>query len=151
MEELRVKILMILAAIGSTEAQLLGGWDSALQTLIIFMAVDYLTGLIVAGVFKKSPKSETGAMKSKVGFMGLCKKGVILMIVLVGVRLDIMLGLGQFIRNAIVIGFCFNELVSIVENTGLMIKLPPVIVQAVDILKKKSEIKIPGGDHDVQN
>ena len=47
--------------IGGVIASLYGGWDAALQTLIIFMAIDYITGLIVAGVFHASPKTETGA------------------------------------------------------------------------------------------
>ena len=120
METIKIKTFGLFGMLGSIIAQILGGWDSALQTLLIFMAIDYITGLIVAGVFKKSNKSDSGALQSNAGWKGLCKKGVTLLIVLIGVRLDLMLGLGNFIRNAVVIGFCLNELVSIVENTGLM-------------------------------
>lgn len=148
METIKIKTFGLFGMLGSIIAQILGGWDSALQTLLIFMAIDYITGLIVAGVFKKSNKSDSGALQSNAGWKGLCKKGVTLLIVLIGVRLDLMLGLGNFIRNAVVIGFCLNELVSIVENTGLMgVPFPPIVLQAIEILKKKSnEVKIPKGD-----
>ena len=53
---------MAVGALGAAIASLYGGWDAALQTLILFMAVDYVTGLIVAGVFHASPKSRTGAL-----------------------------------------------------------------------------------------
>lgn len=64
--------------IGSTIAALFGGWDAALVTLVIFMAVDYITGLLVAGVFHRSGKSESGALESHAGWKGLLKKGVTL-------------------------------------------------------------------------
>ena len=70
----RMSVCSIMGVIGSAIAALFGGWDSALITLIIFMAVDYISGLIVAGVFKASPKSESGALESKAGFKGLCRK-----------------------------------------------------------------------------
>ena len=73
---------------GGAIASLLGGWDTALQTLIIFMAIDYITGLIVAGVFHTSPKTKTGTLESRAGWKGLCRKGVSLLVVLVACRLD---------------------------------------------------------------
>ena len=75
-------------ALGAAIASLYGGWDAALQTLILFMAVDYVTGLIVAGVFHASPKSRTGALESRAGWKGLIRKGETLLIVLVACRLD---------------------------------------------------------------
>ena len=65
--------------IGGAIAGLFGGWDTALQTLVIFMAVDYITGLIVAGVFHTSPKTKTGTLESRAGWKGLCRKGVSLL------------------------------------------------------------------------
>ena len=64
---------------GSALASLFGGWDAALKTLIIFMAIDYITGLIVAGVFKTSEKTENGALESRAGWKGLCRTGVTLL------------------------------------------------------------------------
>ncbi len=127
--------------VGSFIAKALGGWDAALVTLIIFMGVDYLTGLIVAGVFHRSKKTENGALESNVGWKGLCKKGVTLLFVLVAYRLDLALGL-DFIRTTVIIGFMANELISIIENAGLMgIPIPGVLGKAIDILTQKAEVE----------
>lgn len=56
--------------IGGVIASLFGGWDTALQTLVIFMAIDYITGLVVAGVFHASPKTKTGALERQGGLEG---------------------------------------------------------------------------------
>lgn len=105
-----------------------------MTTLMIFMAVDYLSGLIVAGVFKKSKKTESGALQSKVGWQGLCKKGMNLLIVLVAYRLDITIGT-TYIRDAVIIGFVLNETISITENAGLMgVWMPPALQKAIDVL-----------------
>ena len=125
--------------IGSTIAALFGGWDAALVTLVIFMAVDYITGLLVAGVFHRSGKSESGALESYAGWKGLLKKGVTLLVVLVACRLDLLMG-STFIRDAMIIAFIVNEVISIAENAGLMgIRIPKVITGAIEVLKRKSE------------
>ena len=89
-----------LGIIGSAIASLFGGWDAALITLIIFMGIDYLTGLVVAGVFHKSEKTANGTLESRAGWKGLCRKGVTLLIVLVACRLDLLIG-SNFIRDAV--------------------------------------------------
>ena len=125
--------------VGSTIAALFGGWDAALITLIIFVSIDYVTGLLVAGVFHTSEKTKNGALESRAGWKGLCRKGVTLLVVLVACRLDLVTG-ANFIRDAVVIGFIANETISIVENAGLMgIPIPAVIMQAIDVLKHKAE------------
>ena len=131
-------ILVFLSTIGSFIAGLFGGWTMALTTLLIFVIIDYVTGLIVAGIFHKSTKTENGALKSDVGFKGLIKKFFIFVIIFLGYRLDLMLNLGVSIKDIAAIFFCSNELISIIENMGLMgIPMPPVIINAVDILKSK--------------
>ena len=128
-----------IGAVGGAIASLYGGWDAALQTLIIFMAIDYITGLIVAGVFHTSPKSQTGALESRAGWKGLCRKGETLLIVLVACRLDAVIG-SSFVRDAVVIGFIANETISIIENAGLMgLPIPAALTKAVDVLKQRSE------------
>lgn len=89
-------------------ASYFGGWDAAIQTLIVLMAVDYITGLIVAGVFHTSPKTKTGTLESRAGWKGLCRKGTTLLVVLVACRLDAILG-SSFVRDATVIAFSCNE------------------------------------------
>ena len=135
----KVWLLGLLGAVGAFISNLFGGWDAALTTLLIFMAIDYLSGIVVAGVFKKSGKSETGALESRAGLKGICKKGMMLLVVLVAVRLDMMSGT-NFLRDAVIIAFVANEALSIMENAGLMgVKWPPVISNAIDVLKKKGE------------
>ena len=60
-------ICTAIGVVGSTIASFFGGFDAALITLLIFMGVDYATGLIVAGVFHKSEKTENGALESRAG------------------------------------------------------------------------------------
>ena len=125
--------------IGGLIASMFGGWDAALITLMIFMGIDYLTGLIMAGVFHNSEKTPNGALESRAGWKGLCRKGVTLLIVLVACRLDLVMG-SNFIRGAVVIGFIANETISIVENAGLMgVPIPAVITRAIDVLKHQGE------------
>ena len=132
-------ICTAIGVVGSTIASFFGGFDAALITLLIFMGVDYATGLIVAGVFHKSEKTENGALESRAGWKGLCRKGVSLLVVLVACRLD-MIMVSNFIRDATVIAFIANETISIIENAGLMgVPIPSVITKAIEVLKKKSE------------
>ena len=132
-------ICAIFGIIGGFIANAFGGWSAALTTLLIFMGVDYLSGLIFAGVFHASPKSEDGTLESYAGWKGLVRKGMTLLIVLIGARLDMLLGV-SYIRDAMVIAFCVNELLSIIENMGLMgVPMPEILTNAIEMLKSKSE------------
>lgn len=125
--------------LGSGIASLFGGWDTALVTLVWFMAIDYVTGMLVAGVFHKSPKTPGGGLESRAGWKGLIRKGVTLLVVLVATRLDLLIGDNSFIRDAVVIAFVINETMSIIENLGLMgIRVPKVLTRAIEVLKEKS-------------
>lgn len=125
--------------VGSAIAAAFGGWDQALITLIIFMVIDYISGLAVAGIFHNSKKSENGTLESRAGWKGLCRKCVTLLFVLIAYRLDLAIGV-NYIRNAVIIGFMANELISIVENAGLMgIPLPGVIQNAIEVLTNKAK------------
>ena len=108
-------------------------------TLCLFMAIDYVSGLVVAGIFHNSKKTATGALESKAGWKGLCKKGMTLLFVLIAYRLDLAIGT-SYIRDAVIIGFMANELISIVENAGLMgLPLPAIINKAIDVLQNKGK------------
>lgn len=127
-----------IGVVGGFIASLFGGWNAALITLLMFMVIDYISGLIVAGVFHNSNKTETGTLESKAGWKGLCRKCMTLLFVLIAYRLDLALGVA-YIRDAVIIGFMANELISIVENAGLMgLPLPAVITKAIDVLTKKA-------------
>ena len=121
---------------GAAAASVIGGLDAALGTLITFMATDFLTGLMVAG-FGRSEKTKKGGLDSHVGWKGLAKKGVILLLVLVAHRLDLTLG-SEYVRNTVIIGFTANELISITENAGLLgVPMPKGLRNAIEILKSK--------------
>ena len=135
-------VCTILGMLGSIITGAFGGWDGAFITLLIFMSIDYVSGLAVALVFRKSPKTKSGGGSSSVGWKGLCRKGMILLIVLVAYRLDLVLGT-EYIRDTVIIGFIANETISITENAGLMgVPLPKVITKAIDILNDET-----GGDN----
>ena len=143
-KNMKMKLLTFIGVAGSWIASLFGGWDAALVTLLIFMGIDYVTGLIVAGVFHTSEKTPNGSLESTAGWKGLCRKGVTLLVVLVACRLDLVMG-SNFIRDAVVIAFIANETISIIENAGLMgIPIPAVITKAIEVLKSKAESE---GDH----
>lgn len=92
--------IIVSGTVGSFVISLFGGWDSTLQTLLLFMFMDWFTGgIILPAVFKKSPKSENGALESRAGFKGLCRKGMILFYILIAARLDLLLGT-SYIRDA---------------------------------------------------
>ena len=139
MNGLKTMICTGIGIVGSTVAAAFGGWDAAMITLVSMMVIDYLTGVLVAGVFHNSPKTESGALESKAGWKGLCRKGMTLLIVLVAARLDIILGTG-FIRDAVIIGYIANETISIIENAGLMgVPIPEAIKKAIEVLQQKGE------------
>lgn len=124
---------------GSIIANWYGGWTEDLTTLLILMGVDFTTGLIIAAIWKKSEKSKNGALSSNSAWKGLCKKGVSLLIILIAYRLDLALEM-NYIKTAVTIAFIVNELISIIENAGIMgIPLPKIFTKAIDILKDKIE------------
>ncbi|MCQ2558844.1 MAG: phage holin family protein [Oscillospiraceae bacterium] len=132
-------ILTLLGVVGAAIASVYGGWTTAMTTLLIFMAIDYISGIVVAAVFKNSPKSENGALESRAGWKGLIRKGMTLLIVLIAARIDVLLGTTYF-RDATCIAFIVNETLSIVENAGLMgVPIPEVITKAIELLKRKEE------------
>lgn len=124
--------------LGAGFAAAFGGWDAALSALVICISVDYISGSLVALVFHKSLKSESGAYNSAYGLKGLCKKGLMLLFVLVAVQVDRLLG-ADYVRDAVCIGFASNEIISIVENLGLAgVPMPQAVTKALEQLQKKS-------------
>lgn len=134
---MKTTVCGLAGAIGSLVSTAFGGWDTGLVTLIVFMGVDYISGLVVAGVFKRSNKTKSGALESNAGWKGLCRKCMTLIYVLVAYRLDLIIGT-SYIRDAVIIAFIANELISITENAGLMgLPMLPIIKKAIDILQNK--------------
>lgn len=130
-------ICTIAGLIGGAAAWAFGGWDTALAALVVCMGVDYLSGSIVALVFHRSSKTETGAYNSAYGIKGLLKKCLMLLFVAVAVQMDKLMGTA-YIRDAVCIGFCANEVLSIIENLGLAgIPMPEAVKKALEQLQKQ--------------
>ncbi len=123
-----------LAAIGAgVTSTLLGGWDKSLEILLIFIIMDYVTG--VAAAFK------TKTLKSSVGFEGLMKKGAVFLIVILAAQLDRITGnaAGVF-RTATAFFFIANDALSVLENVGEMgVKLPGFLTNALTKLRDENE------------
>ena len=136
---MKYTISAIIGACGGFIASIFGGWDAALTTLVIFMAIDYITGIIVAGVFHNSKKTKSGSLESKAGWKGICRKGMSLLIVIIACRLDLLMGT-TYTKDTVIIAFIVNETISIIENAGLMgIKIPTIIQKAIEVLKKEDD------------
>ena len=134
---MKERICALIGIAGAACAWAFGGWDAALAALLICMGIDYLSGSIVALVFHKSSKSESGSYNSIYGIKGLFKKGLMLLFVLVAVQIDKLLGTA-YVRDAVCVGFCCNEILSITENLGLAgIPLPQIVVKALEQLQIK--------------
>lgn len=126
-------------AVGSLFSFLFGPFGGSVITLIIFMAADYITGLMLAGIFKKSPKSQNGALESRAGWKGLARKGITLLIVLLAFQLDTITG-SSFIADGVIIAFIVNEAISITENAAIIgVPMPKVLIRAIDVLKTEQE------------
>lgn len=133
------RFLTVCGIVGGAIAMALGGWDESVVTLLICMGIDYITGMIVAGVYHESKKSENGKLDSHAAFKGILKKIMMLAIVAVSYRLDLMLEI-NYVRNAVVIAFVVNEILSILENAGLMgITYPKALSNALEVLQNKTE------------
>lgn len=132
-------IVVTFGSIGSLLSFLLGGFDSVMKALLIFMVIDFLSGLILAIVFKKSKKTVNGRLSSQAGILGLTKKIFILFLVAVATQLDIILGTA-FIRDGTVIGFISMEGISIIENSSLAgLPIPKVLKNTLEIISKKEK------------
>ena len=135
----RIAIVSGLSGVfGGVVSALIGGWDLALETLAIIMLLDYITGLVVAGVFHKSPKSNGGALSSKAAFQGLCKKAMIIVIVVAFHQADRLTG-KSFFRDGACWAFFLAEMISVIENVGLVYPLPKFITKALDWFQEKGE------------
>ena len=124
------KLQMTFSIIGGWLGYFVGGVDGLLTALIIFMAIDYITGLMCAVADKK--------LSSAVGFKGICKKVLVILLVGVAHIVDLhVVGTGSALRSAVVCFYLSNEGVSLLENAahlGLPVpdKLKTVLEQLHD-------------------
>ena len=121
----------IIAIIGTSIAKALGGWDLALQVLVAIIAIDYITGVVIAILNKE--------LSSEVGFKGLCKKMMIFALVYLAVLVDKSTGT-DFIRTLVIMFYTANEGISVLENAGkLGVPYPAKLKEILVQLKKNTE------------
>jgi|SRR5690554_1120114 len=124
----------IIATSGTVLTYLYGGWSALLGILLAFVIIDYVTGFLAAG--------HEGKLSSAIGFKGIGRKIGIFALVAVAHLIDQALGNGSFIRDAAIFFYLANELLSIIENAGILdIPVPDIMLRAVEILKGKEEEK----------
>ncbi len=124
-------ILKYIAAIGgSLITYLFGGWSALIKILVAFVAIDYVTGVLAAGVNKE--------ISSQIGMIGIAKKVLIFVLVACGHLVDMALGTADIVRNAVIYFYIANELFSILENAGKAgLSVPDILKSSVDTLKGK--------------
>ncbi|RJG26719.1 holin family protein [Paenibacillus thiaminolyticus] len=133
MERLDLVLKTAFATSGGIASFLFGGWPALLNVLIVVVAVDYVTGVMAAGA--------EGKLKSSIGLIGIARKVFIFMVVAVAHQVDSVLGDQHLLRDAAIFFYLANELLSIIENGGrLGMPLPPVIKQAVEVLRGKGGV-----------
>lgn len=122
----------VISVILTTFVYLVGGFDIAIQSLLIVIVIDYLTG-IASAIYNKE-------LSSKIGLKGILKKFCYLLVVALSVVIDKLLGQGGLIRTLVIYFFVANDGLSIVENMAEMnIKLPKKLIDALEQIKKKGE------------
>lgn len=133
------KIVKAALAVGGAVLGWLGGWNTMLTVLAVMMLIDYMTGLIVAAC-GRSPKTDGGGLSSKVGFIGIFKKIMIVLAVFAATLLDKAIGNGKFVFQSVAAMYYIgNEGLSIIENSALMgVPFPERIKSALEELKNKN-------------
>ena len=134
------KILKGICLVAGMIAGLYGEWTAALTILAVMMAVDYITGVLVA-ITGRSPKTDGGGLSSKIGFVGLAKKGFIMLIVLVATQLDRAIGNTSMVfQTATVFYYIANEGLSILENADLMgVPFPRWIKEKLETMRESKD------------
>lgn len=128
-------IKALAAGLAAIVTYLFGGWSALLGILLVFVVLDYITGVAAA--------AKRGELSSSVGMWGIAKKVSIFLIVAIGYLIDGVMGTHTLIRDAAVYFYLVNELISLLENMGSIgVPLPPILSQAVELLKGKSEVKL---------
>lgn len=139
MNKYGVTVMTVIGAVGGVIADMFGGWTQDMTTLVMFMAADLVLGLAIAGIWKKSPKSDGGGLSSWSFSKGIIRKGASLLVILIAYRLDLAMGT-NYIKTACIIAFIASEALSVIENLGIIgVPLPSILIKAVDVLKSKEE------------
>ena len=133
MKEFWTTIQVIFTGIGGWLGWFLGGCDGLLYALVLFVVVDYITGVMCAAADHK--------LSSEVGFKGICRKVLIFLLVGIGHVLDAqIIGTGSVLRTAVVFFYLSNEGVSLLENAGhLGLPIPEKLKVVLEQLHDRAE------------
>lgn len=133
MKEFWNTIQLVFTGVGGWLGYFLGGWDGMLYALLAFVVVDYITGVMCAVVDKK--------LSSAVGFKGICRKVLILLLVGIANILDVqVIGTGSVLRTAVIFFYISNEGISIVENAAhLGLPVPEKVRVVLEQLHDRAE------------
>ncbi|USG67461.1 holin family protein [Brevibacillus ruminantium] len=124
----------ILALSGASVTYLFGGWSTLLGVLLAFVILDYLSGMVAAGI--------EGKLRSGVGYEGIARKVFIFAMVAIANLIDAALGDQHFMRDVTIFFYLANELLSIIENAGRIgLPVPKALQLAVEMLREKGEGK----------
>jgi toxin secretion/phage lysis holin len=121
----------ILTALVSATAYMVGGWDKAMQILLILIIVDYATGLIRSAL--------RGELDSKVGARGIMKKLCMFIVVAVAVQLENFIGQPESLHNVVCYFYVVNEALSILENVGEYVPIPEELKRFINRLRNKDK------------
>ena len=129
----------IVAVLGSIANYFLGGWDLALKTIILFMALDYVLGIMCGGKNKR--------LSSEVAFNGIFKKVAILIVIAVGSSLDEMVNAEGLLRGLVIFFYIGLEGISILENATLLgVPVPDKLKAALEQLKEGNKKEMVSDD-----
>lgn len=134
------KIVKTLAALAGAAAGLFGEWSPLLTILVAVMALDYVSGLIVAAC-GRSPKTEGGRLSSKAGFIGIARKALMLLLIGLATLVDRALGNQAMVfQTSLAFYYIANEGLSILENAALLdVRFPEKLKRALESMREKEE------------
>lgn len=133
MKEFWNTIQLVFAAVGGWLGWFLGGCDGLLYALLVFVVLDYITGIMCAIADKN--------LSSEIGFKGICRKVLIFALVGIGHIIDTyVIGAGSVLRTAVIFFYLSNEGVSLVENAGhLGLPIPSKLKAVLEQLHDRAE------------
>ena len=139
MKEFWNTIQIIFTGVGGWLGYFLGGCDGLLYALVVFVVVDYITGVMCA--------INNKTLSSAVGFKGICRKVLIFLLVGIANVLDVqVIGTGSVLRTAVIFFYISNEGIRLLENAGhlglpIPEKIKVVLEQLHDRAEKETEVK----------
>jgi toxin secretion/phage lysis holin len=130
--KVEIPLTMFLSITGSVTSYMFGGWGSLLSILTFMIIIDYITGVIAAGIERK--------LSSRIGFRGIAQKILIFALISVSHMIDQVIGVEHLIRDATIFFYIMNEIISIIENGKRVgLPIPAFLIKVIELLKTKKK------------